>query len=353
MNRPTSQACQGTAQHGPASLPRRRVLGALATAGWWMPALPALPAFAAAAQAPQRWLPNGMVRIVVPFAAGGTADLVARMLADGMAKGLGQPVIVENRVGAGGNLGIAGVARAEPDGRTLLLASTAFLTNPALYPAKPPYDPVRQFAPVSELVSAPDVIVVSASSPLATLGDLIAKARAHAGAVSYATPGKGNSVHLGGELLWQRAGVELLHVPYNGAAPAVQAALAGQVDCALAALPPVLPLLAAGRLRALAVGGLARWQSLPGVPTIAESGFAGFRSETMQALYAPVRTPAAAITSLHHAAVAVLAEAPLRRRLAEMGFSVVAGSPDALARRVAEDVPRWASVAAKAGIRGD
>jgi tripartite-type tricarboxylate transporter receptor subunit TctC len=351
MDRPTSQACQGVAQHGPASPPRRGVLRALATAGLgWMPAMTG---FAAAATAQERWSPHGMVRIVVPFAAGGTADLVARMLAEGMARDLGQSVIVDNRVGAGGNIGIAGVARAEPDGRTLLLASTAFLTNPALYPARPPYDPVRQFAPVSELVSAPDVIVVSASSPLASLGDLVARARARPGAISYATPGKGNSVHLGGELLWQRAGVELLHVPYNGAAPAIQAALAGQVDCALAALPAALPLLAAGRLRALAVGGLARWQSLPGVPTIAESGFAGFRSETMQALYAPARTPKAAIERIYHAAVGVLGDVPVRRHLAEMGFSVVAGSPDALARRVAQDVPRWADVAAKAGIRAD
>ncbi|WP_234825010.1 tripartite tricarboxylate transporter substrate-binding protein [Cupriavidus necator] len=294
-----------------------------------------------------------MVRIVVPFAAGGTTDLVARLLADRLARRLGQPVIVDNRVGAGGNIGIAGVARAPADGRTVLLASTAFLTNPALYPAKPPYDPVRQFAPVSELVSAPDVILVRAASPLASLGDLVEKARRSPGAVSFATPGKGNSVHLGGELLWQKAGVELMHVPYNGAAPAIQAVLGAQVDCALTALPPALPLLAAGKLRALAVGGLVRWQSLPAVPTIAEAGFAGYRSETMQAMYAPAGTPPAAIERLYHEAAGVLAEIEVRRRLVETGFAVVAGSPEALARRVAEEVPRWANVAAKAKIRAD
>lgn len=351
MYRPTSEACQRIASGSSGSPPRRRFLRTLAVAGLGL--APALAPLVAAAQATGRWAPDGMVRVVVPFAAGGTTDLVARLLADGLARGLGQPVIVENRVGAGGNIGIAGVARSAPDGRTLLLASTAFLTNPALYPARPPYDPVRQFAPVSELVSAPDVIVVSASSPLASLGDLIAKARAHPGAVSYATPGRGNSVHLGGELLWQRAGAELLHVPYNGAAPAIQAALAGQVDCALSALPPALPLLAAGKLRALAVGGQSRWQSLPAVPTIAESGFAGYQSETMQALYVPARTSPAAIDRIYHEAAGVLADGAVRRQLEGMGFTVVAGPPDALARRVHDEVPRWAAVAAKANIRAD
>ncbi|SOY68184.1 tripartite tricarboxylate transporter substrate binding protein [Cupriavidus taiwanensis] len=350
MARPASQSRNPDASDPLPSLLRRRVLHAAMLAGFGsMPPV----GLAAPAQAGQRWAPGGTVRIVVPFAAGGTADLVARLLAEGLARRLGQPVIIDNRVGAGGNIGIVSVARAVPDGRTLLLASTAFLTNPALHPDRPPYDPVRQFAAISELVSAPDLILVRSGSPFSSLGDLMARAKASPGTVSYATPGNGNSVHLGAELLWQKAGVKLLHVPYNGAAPAIQAALGGQVDCALSALPPALPLLAAGKLRALAVGGTARWHTLPGVPTIAESGFAGYRSETMQALYAPAGTPAAAIDRLHRDVTSVLAEAAVRQRLVEMGFAVVAGSPEALARRVAEEAPRWARVAATAKIRAD
>lgn len=341
----TSHACNRDASGKLVSPGRRRILRAAALAGFGVAPL--------AWAAPQPWTPAGMVRIVVPFAPGGTADIVARLLADGVGRRLGQPVIVDNRAGAGGNIGIASVARAEPDGRTLLLASSAFLTNPALYPARPPYDPVRQFTAISELVSAPDVILVRADSPISSLGDLIAKAKARSGATSYATPGIGNSVHFGAELLWQKAGVALLHVPYNGAAPAIQAVLGGQVDCALTALPPALSLLANAKLRALAVGGTSRWHALPGVPTIAESGFAGYRSETMQALYAPAGTQASAIERLYHEVASVLADTTVRRRLVELGFAVVAGSPDALATRVAEEVPRWASVAAKSNIRAD
>lgn len=350
MSQPKICARDCDAMDAPAS-PRRRSLLRLAVAG--LATMPAVPLFATEVQRQPRWSPDGSVRIVVPFAAGGTTDMVARLLADGLGRRLGQPVIVDNRVGAGGNIGITNVARAAGDGRTLLLASTAFLTNPALYPARPPYDPVHQFASISELVSAPDVILVRAAGPLASLGDLIAQARKNPGAVSFATPGKGNSVHLGGELLWQKAGAELMHVPYNGAAPAIQAVLGAQVDCALTALPPALPLLSAGKLRALAVGGRTRWSGMPGVPTIAESGFAGYRSETMQALYAPAAVPPAIVERLYHEAADVLAGADVHRRLGEMGFDVVASSPDALARRVAEEVPRWASVAAKSNIRAD
>ncbi|AEI83066.1 hypothetical protein CNE_BB2p02620 (plasmid) [Cupriavidus necator N-1] len=310
-------------------------------------------AVARAAGQTAAWTPSGTVRIVVPFAAGGTTDLVARLLSDRLGKLLGRAVIVDNRVGAGGNIGIASVARAPADGHTLLLASTAFLTNPALFIQNPPYDPVRQFAPISELVSAPDLIAVRADSPLDSLAALVARARQQPGALTFATPGKGNSVHLGGELLWQRAGISLLHVPYNGAAPAIHAVLGGQVDCALTALPPARALLAAGKLRALAVGSLMPWPGLPGVPAIAGLGYPGYRSETMQALYAPAGTPGTAIARLASACAMLLGEETVRRQAAEMGFAVVAGSPEALARRVADEVPRWARVAASAKVRAD
>lgn len=299
------------------------------------------------------WSPKGPVRIVVPFAAGGTSDIIARIVAVRLAQALGQPVLVDNRVGAGGNIGIASVARAAPDGQTLLLVSSAFVTNPALFTDKPPYDPLRQFAPVSLAVSSPDVIVVPAKSPLASLSDLIDAAKRRPGALTYSTPGKGNSVHLGGELLWQRAGVELLHVPYNGAAPAVQAVLGGQVDCALTALPAAKAQIAAGTLRVLAVGSRARWAELPQVPTVAESGFAGYRSETMQALFAPAGTPVAAVERLHTEVRRILALDDVLRQTRELGFETVASLPADLAARVAEDVPRWTAVATRARIRAD
>ena len=299
------------------------------------------------------WSPKGPVRIVVPFAAGGTSDIIARIVAVRLAQALGQPVLVDNRVGAGGNIGIASVARAAPDGQTLLLVSSAFVTNPALFADKPPYDPLRQFAPVSLAVSSPDVIVVPAASPLTSLSALIDAAKRRPGALTYSTPGKGNSVHLGGELLWQRAGIELLHVPYNGAAPAVQAVLGGQVDCALTALPAAKAHIAAGTLRVLAVGSRARWAELPQVPTVAESGFAGYRSETMQALFAPAGTPTATIERLHTEVRRILALDEVQRQTRELGFETVASLPADLAARVAEDVPRWTAVATRARIRAD
>ncbi|EFI59384.1 hypothetical protein CTS44_22814 [Comamonas thiooxydans] len=306
-----------------------------------------------AAHAADTWSPKVPVRIVVPFAAGGTSDIVARLLATHLAHVLGQAVIVENRAGAGGNIGISGVARATPDGQTLLLASSSFVTNPALYPDKRPYDPVRQFTPISLVVTSPDVIVVSAKSPLTKLSDLLSLAKAKDGALNYATPGKGNSVHLGGELLWQRAKVNLLHVPYSGSAPAVQAVLSGQVDCALVALPVASPQIEGGLLRALTVGSLQRWPDLPQVPTIAESGFPGYRSETMQALFAPAGTPSAAIERINAEVRRILKIPDVAERLRDMGFTAVGSLSSELATRVAEEVPRWAKVAATGHIRAD
>lgn len=306
-----------------------------------------------AAKAGEAWTPKGTVRIVVPFAAGGTSDLIARLLGSKLAESLGQAVIIENRAGAGGNIGIAAVARAAPDGLTLLLASSSFVTNPALYPDKRPYDPIRQFAPISLAALSPDVIVVRNESPITNLADLIARARKQPGVLTYATPGKGNSVHLGGELLWQQAGIEMVHVPYSGAAPAVHGVLSAQVDCGLVALPAAKASIDAGRLRALVVGSTQRWGQLPGVPTVAESGFPGYRSETMQALFAPASTPAPALARLSAEVHRILHLPALQQQVRDMGFDVVASSPAELAARVADEVPRWLAVATKANVRGD
>lgn len=305
------------------------------------------------AKTSESWAPKGTVRIVVPFAAGGTSDIIARLLGNKLGESLGQAVIIENRAGAGGNIGIASVARAAPDGLTLLLASSSFVTNPALYPDKRPYDPIRQFAPISLAALSPDVIVVRSESPIASLADLIARAKKQPGGLTYATPGKGNSVHLGGELLWQRASIEMVHVPYSGAAPAVHGVLSSQVDCGLVALPAAKANIEAGKLRALVVGSAKRWDQLPGVPTVAESGFPGYRSETMQALFAPASTPTSAIERLSAEVHRILNLPVMQQQVRDMGFEVVASSPAALAARVADEVPRWVEVAAKANVRGD
>lgn len=336
----------------PVRIDRRGALGVLAMGGIGLGMSGALFGQTTALSA-ATWTPKGAVRIIVPFAAGGTTDLIARIVSVQLAAALGQPVIVENRAGAGGNIGITAVARAAADGLTLLFVSSAFVTNPALYPEKPPYDPIRQFMPITQAVSSPDVIVVRSNSAIADLPSLISLAKKTPGSLNYSTPGKGNSVHLGAELLWQRAGVRLVHIPYSGAAPAVQAVLGEQVDCACTALPAAKAHIAAGTLRVLALGGAKRWPGLPQVPTIAESGYPGYRSETTQALFAPAGTPAAAVNRIATEVRRILATRAVQERATDMGFEIVASLPSELAARIADDVPRWAAVAAKANIRAD
>ncbi|WP_447919733.1 Bug family tripartite tricarboxylate transporter substrate binding protein [Achromobacter aegrifaciens] len=330
---------------------RRRVLRSIACAG----ALCAVPAIGQAKQLVPFFGKGSRrpVRLVVPFAAGGSTDIIARLLAAQLPAYLGQSVIVENRAGAAGNIGVASVAKAEPDGGTLLLVSSSFVTNPAIARERSAYDPIRDFVPVSLVVSSPDVIVVRADSGPATLKDLLDAAASSPGTLAYATPGNGNSVHLAAELLWRRAGVKALHVPYPGAAPAVLAALGGQVGCAFAALPAAQAFLAEGRLRALAVGSAQRWPELSGVPTVEEAGFADFRSETIQALFAPAGTPQAMVERVNKAVAEVLGKEPVRKQLHGLGFRVVASSSEELKARVAQDVPKWAAVAFQAGISAD
>ncbi|QTC01781.1 tripartite tricarboxylate transporter substrate binding protein [Alcaligenes sp. SORT26] len=293
------------------------------------------------------------LRIVVPFAAGGTSDLVARLLAKHLPQVLDQTVMVDNRTGAGGNIGIASVARAAPDGRTVLLVSSSFVTNPALYPEGGPYDPIRQFEPVALIVTSPDVIVVRSDSSWYSLQDLVEAASTQVQGLTYSTPGTGNSVHLGGELLWQRTGGQFLHVPYAGAAPALVAVLGAQVDCGLTSLPAARAHLDSGALRALAVGSRERWPSLPDVPTVEQAGVSDYQSETLQALFAPAGTPAQEVARINAALVQVLAKEEVRHALIDQGFVVVGSTPQALAQRVAVEVPRWAAVARSANVRLD
>ena len=308
-------------------------------------ALLALPSPAAAADYPAR-----TITMVVPFPAGGPTDIIARILAGALQQSLGQNVIIDNRVGGGGNLGIAYVARANPDGHTLLFTSTAIAVNPGLF-ANLPYDPIKDFAPISELVNAPNVLFVRPDSGINTIADLVAKAKAEPNTLNYASPGVGTKSHLTGELLKLRAGLDIQHIPYRGGGPATQALVSGTVQLASVALAPVEPLIKSGTVRALAVTGATRWYSLPEVPTMIESGYPGFVSDTFNALFAPAGTPPEVLALL----VKEVREAMKRPDAAEaakkFGYQIVAGTPEQMSARLRTEIAGVKELVARAGIK--
>jgi tripartite-type tricarboxylate transporter receptor subunit TctC len=313
---------------------RRALLGLVAAAG--------------AARA-QSW-PDRPIRIVVPFGPGGPTDVMARVVANGLNAALGQAVVVENRAGGGGNVGVAHVARAAPDGTTLLATSTGFVVNPSLF-RNAGYDPVRDFAPITELGASPNVVLARPDSGIASVAELIARAKAEPGRLNFANPGIGSTPHLTAELLRLRTGIEFLQIPHNSAALAVQSLLAGTTSIGITALPPAQAQIQSGALRALAITGAERWPDLPAVPTMLELGFEGFVSETFQGLFAPAGTPAPIIARLAQATVAALGEPGTQTRLRNAGFALRARGPEGLAERVAREVPIWRDLITRAGLQ--
>jgi tripartite-type tricarboxylate transporter receptor subunit TctC len=294
--------------------------------------------------------PERPITAIVPFAAGGPTDIVARILSKALSQALGQNFVIDNRAGGSGNIGIGQAARATPDGYTLLLTSTAIAVNPALF-KNLPYDPFKDFVPISELVNAPNVIFVRPDSGITSLADLIAKAKAEPNKFNYASPGAGTKSHLTGELLKLRAGINIVHVPFRGGGPATQAVVAGTTQIGAVALAPVEPLIKSGQLRALAVTSEKRWFSLPDVPTMIESGFPGFISDTFNALFAPAGTPPEIVARLVKESRAAM-QLPESRELArKAGFEVVAGPPEQLAERLKSEIPLVRELVAKAGIK--
>ena len=265
---------------------------------------------------------------------------------------LGQPVIIDNRAGAAGNTGMGVAAHATPDGYTLLLTSTSIAVNPALF-KNLPYDPFRDFVPISELVNAPNVLIVKSSSTIKTLADLVAQAKADPDKFNYSSPGAGTKSHLTGELLKLRAGIQMVHVPYRGAGPATLGVLEGTVQVGSVALPPAEPLIKDGQLRALAVTGAQRWFSLPEVPTMIESGYPNFVSDTFNALFAPAGTPPDIVATLVRESRAAFANPQAREQARKAGFEIVAGTPEQLGARVAAEVPAVRDLVAKAGIKAE
>jgi tripartite-type tricarboxylate transporter receptor subunit TctC len=296
--------------------------------------------------------PDKPVRVIVGFPAGSTGDLIVRILGPRLSQGLGQPVIVENRPGAGSSIAAEAVAHAAPDGHTLLLSTTANVINPSLYPNLR-FSFVKDLAPVSLLAEAPSVLIARADLPARTVKDLIAAAAAAPGKFSYGSSGNGTFTHLYGEAFNQAAQVQLTHVPYKGSAQALTDVVAGRVDLAFTPAAPVLAQIQAGRVKALAVIGRQRMAALPQVPTFAEAGIADFDAALWFGLHAPAGTPGAVIDRLAAELRKVLADPEVRRQLNDQTVEPIAGTPARFAGIIASESARWAKVIATAGIKVD
>jgi tripartite-type tricarboxylate transporter receptor subunit TctC len=294
--------------------------------------------------------PERQITLIACFPPGGGTDIAARLIATPLGEALGTPVIVENRAGAGGNIGTTVAARAAPDGYTFLICSSAFVVNPSLY-AKAAYDPFKDFAPVMVLGASPNVLTVPAQSDIKTMPELIARAKANPGKLNWTSPGAGTTPYLAGELLQLRTDTRMVHIPFTGAGPALTAALGGQVDMYTANLGSLQPQILAGKVRALAVTALKRWPDLPDVPTLDEVGVHDAASDTFQGLFAPAGTPAPVIDRMVKEVKAILARPDIQERYAKSGLPVTAEPPDAFRARIAREVPMYREIVDKAGLK--
>jgi tripartite-type tricarboxylate transporter receptor subunit TctC len=294
--------------------------------------------------------PDRIVKIVVPFAPGGGTDVVARTLAQEMAKDLGASVIIENKPGAGTIIGTQAVATSEPDGYTLLMGTFANAVNPSLNP-KLPYDPHKDFAPVALIARSFNIVVVNPNSTIKSIADLIAAAKAEPDKLSYGTFGTGTSAHLAGELFKNMAKVNLTTVPYKGAAPAITDLIGGQIQVMFTTVASAASLIAGGQLRALAVTSAERSPAFPQLPTVAEAGVPGYAAESWYGLFAPARTPTDIIARLNKSAAAAVRSEAFKRLGVNEGLVMVAGSPEELDRYVRGEEERWRKLIQDAGIR--
>jgi tripartite-type tricarboxylate transporter receptor subunit TctC len=302
-----------------------------------------------AAEAPY---PSHPLRIIVPFAPGGASDVVGRMLAQKLAESMGQTVVVDNRAGAGANIGIGLAAKAQPDGYTLLVASSAFAVNPSLY-AKAPYDPFRDFQPVTCVGSSPNILAVHPAFPAKSVKELIDLVRAQPGKHNYASTGTGTTPHLSGEMFRLAFKLDLNHIPFNGAGPELQAMVSGQVPIGFASVPSFAPQVKAGQLRGLAVTADQRTAALPDVPAMGELGIAGMAGDTFQGLFVPAGMPKAVFTRLHSEIMQALARPDVRERLAGIGLDPVNNSPQEFAAQVKADIAKWRKVIQEVNIKAD
>ena len=294
--------------------------------------------------------PNKPIKFIVCFAAGGPNDITARLFSQYLSEHFNQQFVVENRPGAGGNIGMEQGARAAPDGYTLTLAPVGNLTiAPSLY-AKLPYDPAKDYAQITVLAAVPNVLIVHPSVQARTLAELIALAKAKPGTLNYASPGNGSGPHLAGELLKSMAGIDILHVPFNGVAPAMNAVLGGQVQLFFAQSSAALQHVRAGNVVALGVASPRRIAAAPDLPTIAEQGLPGFDVTSWYALVAPAGTPAPIIDRLHRELVKALAEPEVKERIAGLGAEPVGNTPAEYTAFMKEEIAKWTKVIKAAGI---
>ncbi|WP_425334604.1 Bug family tripartite tricarboxylate transporter substrate binding protein [Paucibacter sediminis] len=295
--------------------------------------------------------PSRPIKLVVPFPGGSSPDIVARALAEALGAALGQPVLVLNQPGAGGNIGTAMVAKAVPDGYTLLFTIQGPLVTAPLLARRLPYDPVRDLQPISLVASSPNVLVVSPALGVRTVAEFVAVARARKGALNYGSVGNGSAAHLAMESFKARAGVELGHVPYQGFPQVVNALLAGEVQAGFMVPGIAMGAVKAGRLTALAVTSLGRAAALPELPTLVEQGYAGFEAISWQAVLAPARTPAPIVARLSQELVRIIKSDALRNRLLSQYFSATASSPEGLAQLMRSERLKWAAVIQAAGVQ--
>jgi tripartite-type tricarboxylate transporter receptor subunit TctC len=287
--------------------------------------------------------PDKPVKIIVPFAPAGPTDVMARLIAQKLSESLKQQFYVENHPGAGGNIGMMAVARSAPDGYTILVASSSYTVNPSLY-AKNPYDAFKDFAPITLAAASPNILVINADIPAKTVKELVELVKANPGKYSVANPGVGTTPQLAAELFKLTNKLDAASVPFGGAGPAIQSAVGGHTPIAFSALPPAAPQVQGGKLRGLAVTSAKRSSTLPDIPTMAEAGFTGQESETMQGIFVPAGTPKDLVDLLNKEIVKAMQLPDVREKCAQLGFDVVANTPAEFAAYIKTDVEKWSQV---------
>jgi tripartite-type tricarboxylate transporter receptor subunit TctC len=293
------------------------------------------------------------IRFVVPFPPGGTTDIISRLIAQKLTESLGQPVIVENKAGAGGVVGADSVAKAVPDGYTILMGTSGPIAiSPSLL-KNIPYDPIKDFAPITTVVVVPNMLVVNPSVPANSVQELIALAKARPGRLSFASTGNGATPHLAGELFKLATNTDILHVPYKGSSPAVNDLIGGQTSMMFEQIPAVLPHVKSGRLRALGVGGARRSPALPDTPTISEAGVPGFDVSSFFGVLAPRATPAPIVSKLNAEIVRILSAPEVREKLTAQGAEPETSTPEQFAARIKAELEKWAEVIRKSGVKAD
>ena len=305
---------------------------------------------AAVTEAHAQGYPSRPIRLVVPFPPGGSTDILARALGQKLAENLGQPIVIDNRPGAGGSIGADAAAKAAPDGHTLMMGHLGTLAvNPSIY-KNLPYDPVKSFTPVSLMAIVPSVLVVNPRVPAASAAELITYARANPGKLTYGSAGAGSTSHLTTEYFKLSTGTDILHVPYKGIGPMLTDLISGQISMGLNGAPAVMPHVNSGRLRALAVSGLKRLDSLPQIPTLDEAGVKGFDASGWYGIVAPAGTPRSIVTKLNAEIRRITRTPDLRARLDNEGAIPAPGSPEEFAAFIASEIARWGAVLKRAGI---